>query len=381
MLNFIKQRATRLWQRLENHAAAPAYGGGLLLLLSLSFFGAATNTMAGWLYAMSGLIFALLVWGAILPARSLQSLQVHRAPVKPISVGDELLLELTVTNPSRQPKQLLQVTENIPAAFGLPQWLSIETIAPGSGYQCRSFYTAERRGIYHWSVVWLRTGAPLGLFWSQRSRLAPVRVVVYPEIIPLRRCQLIDTLAREQTVQLQRDRVYHNATEGMTRALRPYRVGDPTRLIHWRTSARFDQLQVRELEVLTSGQEVVIALDSGSLWEPERFEQAVTVAASLYFYASRQQMAVQLWTATTGLVQGNHVVLETLAGVNIAPETAYPLPFNRPIILLTSTPKSLAQLNEHSHFLWFSDVAIAKAKATGKPIERDRPLVTQLARI
>jgi uncharacterized protein (DUF58 family) len=52
------------------------------------------------------------------------------------------------------------------------------------------------------------------------------------------------------------------ATEGITRSLRPYRWGDPTRLIHWRTSARYGELRVRELEKVTTDQEVLIGLDT-----------------------------------------------------------------------------------------------------------------------
>jgi hypothetical protein len=42
----------------------------------------------------------------------------------------------------------------------------------------------------------------------------------------------------------------------------------------------------------------------------------VIAAASLYFYAQRQQMQVQLWTAATDLVKGETMVLETLAETN-----------------------------------------------------------------
>jgi len=48
-------------------------------------------------------------------------------------------------------------------------------------------------------------------------------------------------------------------TEGLTRSLRPYRLGDPTRLIHWRTSARYGELRVRELEVMTGGKKLLSA--------------------------------------------------------------------------------------------------------------------------
>nr|WP_231939937.1 DUF58 domain-containing protein [Dolichospermum compactum] len=57
----------------------------------------------------------------------------------------------------------------------------------------------------------------------------------------------------------------------LLRSLRPYRINDPTRLIYWRTSARYGELRVRELEVITGGQEILIAIDSSFQWQQELF--------------------------------------------------------------------------------------------------------------
>ena len=75
-------RATK-W--LETNWVTPAYGGWLLMVLTICFFGAATNTMAGWLYVLSGVGIALLGVGAILPARSIQALTVSRQPILPVT--------------------------------------------------------------------------------------------------------------------------------------------------------------------------------------------------------------------------------------------------------------------------------------------------------
>ncbi|MEM8637448.1 MAG: DUF58 domain-containing protein [Cyanobacteria bacterium P01_G01_bin.54] len=398
------RRLTRLYRRVLQlpqtlatgvafRGATPAYGGGLLLPLALAFFGAATNTMAGWLYVISGLIFALLVIGAVLPPRSLQALYVSRRPIHPITVGDRLQLELAIHNPSRQGRLPLQIQEDLPS--GLTQiaptqsqqsivwkpvtWQSVAAIAPQQTHRCTLYAQAERRGIYHWPGVTLRTAAPLGLFWAYRRRRLPARAVVYPQVLPLSRCALIDTLAQEQQLQSQRDRRYQNATEGITRTLRPYRTGDPTRLIHWRTSARFDQLQVRELERVTTGREVTILLDNGSAWpDDETFEQAVTAAASLYFYASRCQFTVQLWTAATGRVQGNQVVLETLAAVQIQTTAPQPLPLDAPVLCLTAQASRLAQLPPLSRYLFFGRGRVANSAVQGVQINHEQPLRLQL---
>jgi uncharacterized protein (DUF58 family) len=94
---------------LENHWATPAYGGWLLAVLALCFFGAATNTMAGWLYVLSGLIFALLAIAAVIPVRSLRQLVLERLPIEPVSAGHDLTVVLAVKNRSKTPKTLLTI--------------------------------------------------------------------------------------------------------------------------------------------------------------------------------------------------------------------------------------------------------------------------------
>ncbi len=47
---------------------------------------------------------------------------------------------------------------------------------------------------------------------------------------------------------------------------------------------------IRELEVLTGGQEVIICLDTLCDWQEDSFERAIIAAASLYFYAYRRTL-------------------------------------------------------------------------------------------
>ncbi|MEG3975357.1 DUF58 domain-containing protein [Microcoleus sp. herbarium8] len=369
---------------LENRAVTPAYAGWLLSGMTVFFFGSATNTMAGWLYALSGGSLALLVVAAVLPVKSLRSLEVRRRPIEPVSAGDQITIELEITNRDRQPKTLLQVVDILPFVWGKEVIRPIEVIEPNSTYRDTYYIEVPQRGIYRWQEVHLRTAAPLGLFWCRRSRPAKAVAVVYPQVLPLSACPLIDRIGQEDSPQLYNRSRSQTATEGLTRNLRPYRHGDPTRLIHWRTSARYGELRVRELEVAAGGQDIIIALDSGALWEAKEFERAVTVAASLYFYASKRLLNVKLWTAGTGLVSGNRVVLETLAAVN-AGEEAIENRSKQSIIWLTPNTTSLSTLSQGSRWvLWPSATAetgektLVKHDLPGLEIRSDRPLELQL---
>jgi uncharacterized protein (DUF58 family) len=369
---------------LENRAVTPAYAGWLLSGMTVFFFGSATNTMSGWLYALSGGSLALLVVAAVLPAKSLRSLEVRRYPIEPVSAGDKITVELEIENSARQPKTLLQVVDILPFVLGKEVVRPIEVIEPSSIYRDTYYLEVRQRGVYRWQEVHLRTAAPLGLFWCRRSRPVKAVAVVYPQVLPLSTCPLIDRIGQEDSPQLYDRSRSQTATEGLTRNLRPYRHGDPTRLIHWRTSARYGELRVRELEVAAGGQEIIIALDSAALWQPEEFERAVTVAASLYFYASKRLLNVKLWTAGTGLVSGNRVVLETLAAVN-AGEDAIDSRSQLSIIWLTQNSASLSTLTPGSRWvLWPSSTAetgeklLVKHDLPGLEIRSDRPLELQL---
>jgi uncharacterized protein (DUF58 family) len=378
----------RIFQWLENTACAPAYSGWVLAGISICFFGAAVNTMAGWLYVISGVSFSLLSVAAVLPPRSLVGLTVHRRPITPITAGDNLVVELEIINQSKQSVSLLKVEDILPLVLKQksdkqPIEQSIDAIAPQNSHFWQYFYPAERRGIYRWQTVGLISGAPLGLFWCRRSRECPAIAIVYPQALPLASCPLIDEAGRDDSRKNEpQGNPNASASEGTVRSLRPYRNGDPIRLVHWRTSARRGELRVREFEMVTGGQDIIIALDSANGWNEENFEQAVISAASLYFYALRQRMNVQLWTAGTGLVRGERAVLETLAAITPLEDAVTSNTPNSRMIWLTENPLLIPSLPIGSRWvLWQSPSSrheIVNRDAPGLILHQDEQLQLQL---
>ena len=338
---------------LETRWVTPAYSGWVLGGLTLFFLGAATNSMAGWLYVISGVSLALLAIAAILPVRSLRGIRAIRFPIQPVSAGEPLAIEVALENQTNQAKTLLQVQDLLPYVLGEPVKTAVEEIPARSAYRWVYQQPTRRRGVYRWHSLQLRSAMPLGLFWCRRFRAAEARAIVYPPVLPLVQCPLMDEIGREASPQFYaRDRRSQAASEGITRSLRPYRWGDPTRMVHWRTSARYGELRVRELEVLTGGEDLIVCLDSASDWDEDCFEQAAIAAASLYFYACRQQQPIRLWTAQTGLVCGERSVLETLAATNAREEVANEVTLpNCPLIWLSQNPASLNTLPAGSRWL------------------------------
>lgn len=370
----------RLVEWLERRWVAPAYSGWLVLGLALFFFAAATNTLAGWLYVISGVMLALAAIAAIGAARSLRGMQVKRYPIQPVSAGEAIAIELAIENTTTRPKTLIQVQDTLPYVLGKPVQRAIDTIPANSAYVWQYEQPTSRRGVYRWQTVQLRTAAPLGLVWCRRDHAVLAKAVVYPTVLPLTQCPIVDQMGRDTSRSVQSLHSAYGATEGITRTLRPYRWGDSTRLIHWRTSARYGELRVRELEVFTGGQELVICLDVVPAWTSIAFEQAVVAAASLYFYALRQQLRVSLWTAATGQLRGDRAVLEALAA--IAPNDMATEPPSLPLLWLTTHELPTTPLPAGSRWiLWSADATASHSPAFqpgGIAIQADQPLQLQL---
>lgn len=397
-----------LLRQLEYRMACPSYSGTLLLGISLFFFIAATNTLAGWLYVMSGFILALMGISIFLARQMLRGIRLDRPPIEPVQAGERLRIRLSLYNQTAQPKSLLQVVDVLPSGLGgnhsevvpsLPARSAIDrrsldvntvnlnaasqnaasqNVASQNAVDLNYEVLAPQRGVYRWMFTELRTGAPLGLVWASRSLRSPnCQAIVHPRILPLSHCPLIDQLGRDPSLQQLNNRTAQAASSGQTRSLRPYRWGDSTRLIHWRTSARTGELRVRELETFTSGQRLVIALDSARSWQPEAFEQAVSAAATLYFYAVKQQLQVQLWTASTGIVTGDRPVLDSLAATNPNElRQAEELP-DSPILWLTCGGDRVLPLGSRT-LCWNGTIATDDKMMEINPNE---PLELQLSRL
>jgi uncharacterized protein (DUF58 family) len=205
-------------------------------------------------------------------------------------VGDRLQVTYTLRNTSRLPKPWLEIHNPTTLPGGLPG----RAITLGSRSERSWLVRAPmtRRGHFRIEPLQIRTGDPFGFFEASASVGQGIAVVVYPRVEKLPMWRLPPAsiegshAAPERTLQ---------ATPLAT-AVRPYAPGDSFNRIHWRSTARHGEIQVKEFELeQTADAWIFLDLDRSAQagrGEESTVEIAVRAAASIADKALLENRAV-----------------------------------------------------------------------------------------
>jgi uncharacterized protein (DUF58 family) len=187
-------------------------------------------------------------------------------------VGDQLRVTYTLRNSSRLPKLWLEVHNPTTLPGGLPgRALSL------SGNQERSWLVRApltRRGHFRIDPLAIRTGDPFGFFEASAAVGQGVAVVVYPRLEPVPAWRLPSAniegshAAPERTIQ----------TTPLAMSVRPYAPGDSMNRIHWKSTARHGEIQVKEFD-LEQTADAWIVLDLQRTIQTGRGDESTTEAA------------------------------------------------------------------------------------------------------
>jgi uncharacterized protein (DUF58 family) len=158
-------------------------------------------------------------------------------------VGDQVRVTYTLRNGSRIAKLWLEIHNPTTLPGGLPG----RAISLG-GRSERSWLIRiplSRRGHFRIEPLHVRTGDPFGFFEASATVGQGVSVVVYPRLEPLPRWRLPaaalegSRVAPVRTLQ----------TTPLATTVRPYAPGDSMNRIHWKSTARHGEIQVKEFDV------------------------------------------------------------------------------------------------------------------------------------
>jgi uncharacterized protein (DUF58 family) len=154
---------------------------------------------------------------------------------------------------------------------------------------------------------------PLGFAEATSTAGTVDRLVVYPKVENL---QGVPTgRGHDQTISTSRASLWHTGGEDFF-TLREYQQGDDLRRVHWPSSARRDELMIKQLEMPWQSRAFVV-LDPRV--EPHRsaqsFEQAVRGAASVLHHLYRSGYTPTIWSGS-----GNGTIVSNAEAYQLAME-------------------------------------------------------------
>lgn len=289
----------------------------LLIIIWAILANLAVATNRDIFFRLSYLIILIVAAAFLWALYSIQSFQLERTMLSARSqVGGIAEEKFSATSTGRIPKLWIELTDggNMP---GHLVGRVLSGMAPRVKYGWTLRTLCRLRGRFRLGPVTASSGDPFGLFVFHRTLANTERVlVVLPMTVPLDVfAPSIGSLRGGETLYQRTHQVTTNVS-----GTREYEPGDSFNRIHWKSSARYDRLIVKEFE-LDPTADVWILLDlergvqMGAWWEqawyerdmdelwlenrvtklaPNTEEYAVTCAASIAKYFLDKQRAVGL---------------------------------------------------------------------------------------
>lgn len=264
------------------------------------------NLMLLMAYLMMGLV-AVNGWLAL---RQVRRLHARRIPVPPAFAGEMFCIPAEATNTLPRPVNIELLTES-PVHQSL--WF-LPRLRPAETRRAAVDWKVNHRGVVKLSPIIIRSADPFGLIRAARPLGDAAEVVILPRIGQIDLGSLRRWLIRlgagdAQTRRPVRRPGLHHAD---VRGVRGYRPGDSRREVHWRTTARIGELMVREYDS-TEPLDLILVFDayqpeSGS---PARFEQAVSLAASIAWTWAKEGTTAEVSLIVAGETVAERTVTAT----------------------------------------------------------------------
>ena len=240
-------------------------------------------------YALGLTVAVSFIWGFV----SLLSLNVTvRRFTRKVQVGDDVVGEVDLQNPSILPRPVLEVrdTTDIPGHSG-----GVAVTLPGRKSRTTRLSTSARtRGIYNLGPVRVSNTDSFGLFRREKVFGGTESVIVYPRVYDVAGFWMLPTrLAGESSAgKRSHDLTPHAAS------VRDYSSGDGISRVHWSSTARLGRLMSKEFDRGRSS-DVWLLVDlfkgvQAGQFEESTDERAVTIAASLAQMYLKAQIPVGL---------------------------------------------------------------------------------------
>ncbi len=176
-----------------------------------------------------------------------RGLRFERIAPTTIVAGELITMRIRVWSSIRLRRPLLFIIDDLPPGLLHQADMRPLPVAPDfeQAVETRYELRPHKRGIFRWSTIRVSSTDSLGIIRVEKSyETEPIELVVYPSQIPFG----LDLVALSGWGANQADQGRNRGQGIEPRGVREFRSGDSLRFVHWRTTARTGQLQVKEFE-------------------------------------------------------------------------------------------------------------------------------------
>ncbi len=215
------------------------------------------------------------------------ALDIARINEPKLSLGAANKIALAVHNTSNRPLKL-RIRDEFPPELPSDAIFLDLTVEPETVEEVTYHLRPVRRGDYRFGNINVRYGSTLGFFQRQMTVDFGEVVKVYPNILDIRKYDLLARRGLLAELGLRQARIYGSGSE--FERLRDYTPDDEFRRINWRATARRNKLIAAEYETERS-QHIICAIDTGRLMRPtianiSKLDYAINAALMLGYIAS-----------------------------------------------------------------------------------------------
>lgn len=283
-----------------------ALGAAAALGILWIAFGELELLAVGFFLAASVVVGSVLVWRAKPDATLLRR-------VTPVLLydGDRARVEIELYARSPMPPMIIEdeVRGLGTARFATARAMRGTTVTAHYEILCRP------RGVYQIGPARLVISDPLGMAAAHAEGKKIDRLVVFPQIQQLEGYPIVR--GYDPSVQSARPSFAPHGGEDFF-TLREYRLGDDLRRVHWPSTAKRDELMIRQLEVPWQSRALIIFDPRPGPYEsPAAFEQAVRGTASILHHFFLGGFAPSMWSgeATAPSASRYELIMERLAAI------------------------------------------------------------------
>lgn len=231
--------------------------------------------------------------------------------------GDTVQVTLTLRNPGSRAVRNLSVVDEV-ETLGVATF-ELAGIDAGDVVTATYRVICRPRGVYRVGPSHATSSDPLGLAELPAPDGPVDQLVVYPTVETLEGFPIV----RGQDPSMAASRPEHSQRGGEDfYTLREYQRGDDLRRVHWPSSARRDELMIRQLETPWQSRALVMLDVRPQVYESdEAFETAVSGAASVVTHLVKSGFDADLWAGDPTAIDARQygAAMERLALVEPKP--------------------------------------------------------------